>query len=261
MKLVEEELKLLKKYLRGNIIDLLPDNALVNFVLEGSKFIRSTIVILYLKAQGVGIQPDLYKIFSSGEILHSASLLHDDVIDEAESRRGKITLAKEYDFKISILAGDYLLSCAIENLLALNNLEVLDKFKTCMKKMVEAEIKQYFYRGKISSEQEYIGICRDKTALLFSTILEASAQMVKLDITKAKLFGDYFGLCFQIKNDLNDESAIVDKKNGIYTANDVLGIEKTGNLLDNYKEEMRKLIKDFPENIYKKGLEGLIDSL
>lgn len=261
MDIIQKELEIVKERLGVGFVDPISGDVLKDFLLSGSKFIRSTLSILYLKSQGIEIKDDIYKILVAGEIIHSASLLHDDVVDEADTRRGKTTISKEFDSKIAILAGDYLLSKAIGELVELKDFFILEKFKFCTQMMAEAEIKQYFLREKTPCADEYIQICKGKTAGLFSVILESVAGLSGMDSEKAKSFGEIFGLCFQIKNDLNQESAAVDKINGVITANDVLGIEKTQNLLDNYKEEMRKIIKDFPENLYKKGLEGLIFSI
>ena len=92
-------------------------------------------------------------------------------------------------------------------------------------------------------------------------LLEGCALLSNISTENAIKMGKFFGLCFQINNDLKTESANIDQQNGIQTAMDVLGIEKTTALLDNYKEEMRNILKDFPASIYKKGLEDLIDSL
>lgn len=261
MDIVQKELEILKERLVQDFVEPLSGNTLKDFLLSGSKFIRSRLAILYLKSQGVEINDDIYRILVAGEIIHSASLLHDDVIDVADRRRGKMTISKMFNSKISILAGDYLLSNAIEKLIKLENFTIIDSFKTCTKEMAEAEIKQYFLRGTVPSVEDYIRICKGKTANLFSVILETTSLVSNLDLVIAKKFGELFGLCFQIKNDLNSESAEADKNNGIKTANDVLGIEKTQNLLDNYKEEMRCIIKDFQENLYNEGLEDLINLL
>ena len=261
MDIIQKELDIIKKELVRNFVDPILDNELTDFIVSGSKFIRSSLAILYLKSQGVEISEKVYTILSVGELLHNASLLHDDVLDEAETRRNKITIAKNFSPKVSILAGDYLLTYAIEKLMVLEDYKILEIFKNTTKQMVQAEIKQYFLRKKLPLLEEYLLICKGKTASLFSGILESCALVSGMDSIKAKSFGEIFGLCFQIKNDLNILSANLDKKNGIYTAQDIIGIEKTTDLLDNYKEEMKTLIKDFSENTYKKRLEDLIDLL
>lgn len=261
MKIIQKELDFIKDQVLCNIIDPMPENGLRGFLSSGSKFIRSSLAIFYLKSQNCEIKDDIYTILCAGELIHNASLLHDDVLDDAETRRGHLTISKKFSPKISILAGDYLLTVAIEKLIGLNNLEILKIFEDCTKQMIESEMKQYFLRKIIPSKEEYLQICQGKTAKLFASILESCSIISGIDFQKAKIFGELFGLCFQIKNDLNKESAIIDNQNEIYTARDILGIEKTTNLLDNYREEMRKLIKDFPVNTYKEGLEDLINLL
>ena len=234
MKVIQREINILKENLNLGSNVPIPNNILSNFVIEGSKFIRSTISILYLKAQEKDLTDNVFKILSAGELIHSASLLHDDVLDNAETRRGKTVIAKIFSPMISILAGDYLLSKAIEKLLKLENTAILKNFKNCIQKMTESEIKQFFLRENLPTEDDYLEICKGKTAILFATILESSANVLGLDSEKAKTFAEVYGTCFQIKNDMEKESAYVDYKNGIYTAKDVLGIEKTASLLDNY---------------------------
>lgn len=253
------ELGLVQEEVFNGFRDPFPDNSLSDFIISGSKFIRSKLAILYLKSQNIEIKNEINKVLAAGEIIHNASLLHDDVIDNAETRRNFETFAKKFNSKVSILAGDYLLAQAIEKILSLNNLEILEKFKNCTKRMTEAEIKQFFLRGVLPSNQEYLEICKGKTASLFSIMLETTSELSGLDGKIANFFGEIFGICFQIKNDLEINSAKIDKNNQISTAEDILGIENTNNLLDNYKEEMCKLIKGFPENIYKRELEDLIN--
>ena len=89
----------------------------------------------------------------------------------------------------------------------------------------------------------------------------ASGKADPADVERARKFSEIFGLSFQINNDLEKKSSLEDKQNQIFTAKDIIGIEKTILLLDNYKEDMREMIKDFPQNIYKEGLEDLINSL
>jgi len=261
MKSINIDLEKVKSEIGRAFIEPLENDILKDFLIGESKYIRSLVTILYFKSQNVFLNEEVYKIIASGEIIHSASLLHDDVIDNANIRRGKSTIAKVFSPKISILAGDYLIAFATEKLLELNNDEILTLFKDCIKKMCKAEIRQYFTRESLISQHEYIEICKDKTANLFKTILESCSLILNSDIEKSTEFGEYFGVYFQIKNDLEKTSAEIDKANGIYTAKDILGIEKTKILLDNYKENMMKILKDFPENVYRKRLEDLIDSL
>lgn len=256
----EQEINQIKTSLLKNFIDPIPNDSLKNFIVKG-KFVRSALAILYLKASNCHISEGIYKILEAGELIHSASLLHDDVIDNAKIRRNETVIAKQFDSKISILAGDLLISKSIKKLLELNNPDILELFRCCTEKMAGSEIEQYFLRSKKTTFESYIEICKGKTANLFATILESCAIIANLPIEKAKSFGLLFGTFFQIKNDLNPESANVDKNNKIYTAIDIIGIEKTINLLDNYKEEMSKIIDTFPKDVYKRELKDLIESI
>lgn len=261
MKHIEQELEIIKEEIAKSFENGIFLDELKKFVLVGSKFIRSTLAVLYLKANNKEFNFDMAKIIASCEIIHNASLLHDDVIDDAKERRGEATFAARFCSKVSILAGDYLLSKAIAKLAGLNKNDALADFQECAEKMIEAEIQQYFLRGNLPTEVEYIEICKQKTAKLFATTLKACAKQANLNDDIAYKFGELFGLCFQLKNDLEPLSAKIDIKNGIYTAKDIFGIEKTVLLLDNYKEQMRSLLKEFPHSIYKEGLEDLVNKL
>lgn len=232
-----------------------------DFIKGPSKRIRSKLCILYLKSNNCEITDDIINLLTAGELIHNSSLFHDDVIDDAEFRRENLTLARKFDSKISVLSGDYLLVMAVKLLIKLKKDEILNIFLNSTEKMCKAEINQYLLRGKIPSEREYIDICEGKTASLFAAILKCAAKIKGLDENKAENFGKLFGLVFQIQNDLSEESRKVDKKNGIYTAIDVLGIEKTNSLKDNCKEMMRAISEEFPNKEYCSDLNDLAVSI
>ena len=234
---------------------------LINFVTTSSKRIRSLVTILYVKSLKNSISFESIKTIAAGEIIHNASLLQDDVIDGAKLRRGKTTIGTLFSPKISILAGDMLLTKAIEKLLSTKNEEILKLFLTCTESMCNAEINQYFARGKILDLETYIEICAGKTAKLFQAILESCAIIEEIDISPAKQFALDFGIYFQLKNDLEEFSAKTDKQNQIYTLKDMFGIEKTMILVDNYQKKIQGEINNLPDNQYKKGLENLLYKL
>lgn len=234
---------------------------LKKFISGNSKRIRSIVSLLYLKSLKENISDKCLTIITAGEIIHNASLLQDDVIDEAEIRRGETTIGAKFSPKISILSGDYLLSLAIENLLSVNNSYIIQSFLKCTKKMCQSEIEQYFLRGKLPDIETYIKICKGKTAELFCAILESCAYMEELNIEDAQKFACNFGIFFQLKNDLEKFSALTDKKNNIFTPKDIFGIEKTLDLIDNYSNRIRCNINKLPDNVYKKGLEVLVTKL
>lgn len=230
-----------------------------SFLKLPSKRIRSVLGILYLKSQNKEITDEIITVLSAGELIHNASLLHDDVIDETTVRRNTTTIAKKFSPQISILSGDLLVSVAIQKLIKLDNKKINNIFLNCTEAMSRAEIEQYRNKNKIPDFETYLTICKGKTSALFGAILESASILSGLNIEKALKFAEIFGLVFQIQNDLEAKSAETDFKNGIHTIKDIIGIEKTVSLIDNYREEMKKIISEFPENDYKKRLEDLTD--
>ena len=231
-----------------------------DFVFRKSKRIRSVLALLYLKNYGKFINEDAISLFMASELIHNASLLHDDVIDDSDIRRESPTLYSKFGSKISILAGDYLVSIAIKELIKLDN-EILNIFLNAVSKMSKAEIHQFSRRGENTNLEEYLEIAEGKTASLFEAILESSAILYDLPRTTAKQLGKIFGILFQINNDLQDSSIQNDNINGVMTVRNILGIEKTQILKDNYKEEMRKILAEFKENRYRTAIEDLINGL
>jgi geranylgeranyl pyrophosphate synthase len=209
--------------------------------------------------------------------VHNASLIHDDIIDECNLRRGCKTLSSEFDNKLAVISGDYLLSLAIEILSKLNNFQVLDKFIFTIKQMCQGEINQNFDRFKIGTIEKYIEKTKMKTAYLFETAMTTCVMILntKQKIEEISDFGLNFGIAFQIRDDiLNFSNSDISKpynndiKEGIYNAPVILGteddnyftgVEKTKILLNNYIKNAENSIKFLPENIYKSALYELLE--
>ncbi len=259
--MLSQDLNKILQIINEYISELLPQNELKNFLLNGSKLMRSKLAILYFRAQNYEINDDFLKILAAGELIHNASLLHDDVIDNSELRRGRTTIVKKYSSDISVLCGDYVVSKAIELLLKINNYEILSIFNNCVQNMTQAEVKQYLGRNTMSDREKYIEISKGKTAELFAAILSSCAIISNLEKKLPAKFGYTFGICFQIKNDFETRSIDEDKNNKTPNVIDVLGIENANALLDNYKEEMRDMLKNFPNNKYTAELKGLVEKL
>ena len=261
--LIENELKRVNRELSEIGFEQSSINKAVKELLcSNSKRIRTFVTVLFIKANLIkNISDDTINIITAGEIIHNASLLHDDVLDSAKYRRGNLAFCNVFSPHISILTGDYLLAIAIENLQKVNNIEVSTIFLDCTKKMCSAEINQFFLRGKSPTLSEYIDICAGKTAALFEAIMESSAIIEGLDRNLFKKFAYNFGIFFQLKNDLSEASIKSDSENKINTPKDFLGIEKTMVLIDNYLEKIRGVVRELPDSIYKQGLEDLFKSL
>ena len=127
--------------------------------------------------------------------------------------------------------------------------------------MSEAEIIQFAGRKCDIDIEKYLTVVRGKTASLFRACLKSSAIISGLDTDMSENFAENFGILFQINNDLSPESVENDNQNFTKTAVNIIGIEKTLDLKDNYKEELSKILVNIPENKYKAGIEDLIKLL
>lgn len=166
-----------------------------------------------------------------GELIHSASLLHDDVIDNSEMRRGKTTLHVLYGNKKAILGGDYLLACGLEHLSKLKmGFSLLPIFTRVIQNLAIAEILQMEYENNPEITREiYEKIIIGKTADLFSAMTESAAILNQLDQKAILLFrekGRKMGRIFQIRDDYLDyfstieelgKSLYLDYKRGLIT--------------------------------------------
>lgn len=252
---------------------------LKNFLSAPSKRIRSVLSILYTKALSQTINEKQLELLCAIELIHNASLIHDDIIDESILRRGEQTTRELFDNKIAVISGDYILSLAMEKIISLNNHEILNKIIFTINQMCLGEINQNFDRFKIGTIENYIEKSKKKTGYLFETALACSAILIPERINGEKIsnFGLNTGIAFQIRDDLlnltsNDPSkpSKNDIAEGIYNApviyaqnpeNYTSGIEKTKDLLNNYIEKAKYQISDLPENIYKKQLYCFLELL
>lgn len=189
---------------------------------------------------------------SIAELIHAASLLHDDVIDGAELRRGKPTIGKLYGNKTAILAGDYLLASGIDHLNSLNNPELMSAFTSVIRDLSVGElIQMQWEKNPKISMKEYNKIIFGKTASLFGAVCKTSGILANSNIGKQNAlnqFGVEMGMMFQIKDDYIDyfqsseNSGKVQMKdflNGLFTYPVILLKEKLT------KNELKELIGIF----------------
>jgi len=195
-----------------------------------------TIIQYIIKRKGKQIRP-MFVFLSAGmcgqinesthraasliELLHTATLVHDDVVDDSNLRRGFFSINALWKNKIAVLIGDYLLSQGL--LLALNNDEfkLLKIVSDATREMSEGELLQIEKARKLDIEESvYFEIIRKKTASLIASCCAAGAESVKATeeiVKKMHLFGEYAGIAFQIRDDLFDyqNSYNIGKPNGI----------------------------------------------
>jgi octaprenyl-diphosphate synthase len=183
------------------------DRIMKYIIKRKGKQMRPMFVFLSAKLNGE-INESTYRAAALVELLHTATLVHDDVVDESFERRGFFSVNAVWKNKIAVLVGDYLLSKGL--LLATNNNEYthLQILSEAVKQMSEGELLQIEKTRRLNlSEEIYFEIIRNKTASLLASACSVGAWTTSNDHTianKMKLFGEKVGIAFQIKDDLFD---------------------------------------------------------
>ena len=183
------------------------DRIMQYIVKRKGKQMRPMFVLLCAKLGGT-INDSTYRAASLVELVHTATLVHDDVVDDSMERRGFFSVNALWKNKIAILVGDYLLSKGL--LLSLTNKDhqVLEILTEAFKLMSEGELLQFEKSRKLNLKEEvYYEIIKGKTASLLASACAAGASTTFEDpaqVEKLKLFGEKVGLAFQIKDDLFD---------------------------------------------------------
>jgi len=165
-------------------------------------------LFVFLSAKMLGeINEKTYSAASLVELLHTATLVHDDVVDDANERRGFFSVNALWKNKIAVLVGDYMLSKILLLSLEKDNTDLLGVVARSVKEMSEGELLQIEKSRTLDiTEKEYFDVIRKKTASLISTCCEAGAISVDSDEEREnmKMFGEKVGLAFQIKDDIFD---------------------------------------------------------
>ncbi len=171
------------------------------------KQIRPMFVFLAAKICGE-IQEQTYRAASMIELLHTATLVHDDVVDDANMRRGFFSINALWKNKVAVLVGDYLLSKGLLLSIENDDFKILKIVSTAVREMSEGEILQIEKTRKLDIEEDvYFEIIRSKTASLLASSCAAGAwsSSQNENLTEQfRLFGEYLGISFQIKDDLFD---------------------------------------------------------
>jgi len=176
-------------------------------VRQKGKKVRPLLVLLSAELCG-GISEGTYRGAALVEILHTATLVHDDVIDDADTRRGFASINAVWKNKIAVLMGDYLLAKGLLLSLEHNDFRFLKITSTSVRRMSEGEIHQIQKSRQLDMDEEtYLKIIGDKTASLLSTCCEIGATSATDETEKhqaLKEYGENVGLAFQIRDDLLD---------------------------------------------------------
>lgn len=226
-----------------------------NYVFQRQgKLIRASLVLALSKALSPknNIHENIYKLALLTELMHTASLVHDDVLDNSDERRGQNAVHLRWNNKVAILAGDFLFArCSI--LLSEIDCYVSNIYARVLLNLCHGEVQQAQNKHNINilSWQEYTDRIRAKTAIMFSALSRSVAHINNLSKEQEELlfnFGDNLGLAFQIIDDYLDitqsleqlgKPPMQDIQNGIYTAPVLYALEN-----NNYKQELLDLLED-----------------
>lgn len=176
---------------------------------SGGKRVRPALTILsHYAVGGDGSRYNSIRMATVMEFLHTATLVHDDIIDRADTRRNRPTVNALYGNETAVLMGDWLYMSAFETSLAERSLPILDILTRVTRKMTEGELLQLTTLGRSDiSEQQYLDIIERKTAFLFSSCCEVGAILGGASESEQKALADYgmnLGMAFQLTDDLLD---------------------------------------------------------
>jgi len=182
--------------------------AAINKILESTgKHIRPLLVLLSAKACGTVTHHTIDSAVLL-ELLHTATLVHDDVIDETKERRGMPALNAIFDNRVSVLVGDYLLASALVRSVLTGNLDIISIVSQLGRDLAEGEIRQLEAADEtILNEECYLQVIKKKTAALLSACAEIGAISAGADAETREIcrkFGESLGYSFQIKDDIFD---------------------------------------------------------
>ncbi len=198
-------------------------NDIADYIISaGGKRIRPLLVLLTAQALGE-ITPHHHRLAAIIEYIHTATLLHDDVIDESTLRRGKPSANQNWGDHAPILVGDYLYALAFETMNQIESPLVNQVLAQATKQLAEGEVLQLIHKQTFISQAEYLQIITAKTARLFEAATELSATLSTQDeptIQALKKYGHYIGIAFQMIDDILDYST-QSKKLGKNTGDDL----------------------------------------
>lgn len=182
-------------------------SAIEQVLRSNGKHIRPLLLLLTAKACG---NPTKITQMAAViiEVLHTTTLIHDDVVDETKQRRGVASLNAVFDNRIAVLTGDYMLAGTILRAAETGNITIIKIIAKVCRELSEGELMQIDNAEKHTvNEDDYLKMINKKTASLFSACSEIGAVSVNAPIEtikKCHLFGKYLGYCFQIKDDIFD---------------------------------------------------------
>mgnify|MGYP001460467952 CR=1 FL=1 len=252
---IKNEMQDFEKHFRNSMKSSVPllDKITHYIVKRKGKQMRPMFVFLSAKLFG-NSNDSTYTAASLIELLHTATLVHDDVVDEAYKRRGFFSINALWKNKIAVLVGDYLLSRGLLLSVEKNEFELLRIVSTSVKLMSEGELLQIEKARKLDiTEEVYFDIITKKTATLIASCCATGAQSAKQSeevVEKMRQFGEAVGICFQIKDDLFDYGSGEDigKPSGIDIKEKKMTLPLIYALSKASKSDKRRIIKTVKNN-------------
>ena len=242
----------------------------------GGKYLRPVITLLAGLASGASTaqMAHMVEVAAVTEMIHVATLLHDDVIDQSELRRGKKTVRAQWGNKISVLSGDYLLAQASLKLSKLGNTRLVSIFSYVLTDLCDGEVEQLHTSFTVNTSWDsYYKKTICKTASLFSAGCESAGVvngLLEEQIQALKTYGRSYGIAFQIMDDLLDYTAseaemgkpvLDDLRNGLLNAPVLLALESE-KLSVEARQELRQLVEtlfDAPTDSIIARIQELLD--
>ena len=259
---VEKEMKLFEEKFKTSLkSDVALLDKITHYIIKRKgKQMRPLFVFLAAKMCGE-VNNSTYTAASLIELLHTATLVHDDVVDDANERRGFFSINALWKNKIAVLVGDYLLSRGLLLTTENKQFELLEIVSRAVKQMSEGELLQMEKARRLDiNEEVYYQVIKQKTASLVAACCACGAQSVNMDSDKVEVmrqFGENVGLAFQIKDDIFDfgSSDDIGKPTGIdikerkmtlpliYTMNNVSKSQKKKiiNTIKNYNQDSKRV--------------------
>jgi len=251
---IEQELKAFESHFRQSMRSQVPllDKITFFIVRRKGKQVRPMFVFLSAKLCG-DITDATYSAASLVELLHTATLVHDDVVDDSFERRGFFSVNALWKNKIAVLVGDYLFSQGMLLALRGGQHQLLEIVSDAVKAMSEGELLQIEKARRLDIEESvYFEIIRQKTASLIASACSAGAASVSQDaevVERMRLFGEKIGIAFQIRDDLFDfGSADVGKPRGIDIKEKKLTLPLIYALKQAPRAQKRQMIRDIRRN-------------
>lgn len=222
-------------------------NSILDFIRQKEgKMMRPILTLLCAKLFG---DIDTKAVFTavSYEFFHTATLVHDDVVDESNERRGQPSVNASFNNKRAVLIGDYILSRSLFCLSQADEAKLISVVSQAAGSLADGELLQLASNGRYQNTEDYLRIITNKTAALFRACAESGAIIsgaCNEDIATMRLFGEYVGICFQIKDDLLDKE---------------IDTEIANQMITKYTELAKSLLDKYPDTLVKQSLLDYVD--